>query len=198
MKSFKRFLTVCGSTVGIVIASFAVSGTANAALITCGGIQIEDTASCVISGSYDALPASFNDGVTSLTIAGGIGNSDITVFNGFNLANALCGPDPFQTTGTFGEDCRRGVLSAASSYLVYVFETSRNAGDPAWVLASATGQALLAGVDYLENSLTGAAKYKIYVDPREGQCTANCNPVPVPSSIALLALGLLAIARKRS
>jgi hypothetical protein len=196
MKLFKRFLAVFSSAIGLLVASMSVSSTANAALIACGGIQIEDTATCVISGSYSALPASFNNGVTSLTIAGGIGNSNITVFNGTNLAAALCGPDPFQTTGTFGERCG-ATLSALSSYLVYVFETSRNSGDPAWVLAAATGQALINGVDYLENSLTGAAKYKIYVDPREGQCQVNCNPVPLPSSIALLTLGLFAILRKR-
>jgi hypothetical protein len=51
MKLFKRFLAVLSSAIGLLVASMSISSTANAALIACGGIQIEDTATCVISGS---------------------------------------------------------------------------------------------------------------------------------------------------
>jgi hypothetical protein len=162
-------------------------GTANAALITCGSIQIESNASCLISGSYqtNALPAVFTAGANSAQISGGGGNTNISLFNGVNPGGAICG-GPFQTIGDFGSECGAS-YTATSNYLIYVFETGGGTARQ-FVIGLATGAALAAGIDYQEGTSSGTAKFNIYK-------LTDAN-VPLPGTVLLLATGLFALRRR--
>jgi hypothetical protein len=187
MKTFQQTLARLFIVIGVTAtAFFSPSNDAQAALISCGPVQIDSTAPCLISGTYGNTlgnPGGFTSGPTTVTLGGSLGSTSLATYNGLTLGASLCG-NPFQTVGTFGSNCTG--LTAANSYLVFLFETS--GATRQFAVASATGALLTAGIPYQESTSQGVAKYDIYAIPRAA--------VPVPATLALLGLGLLAMRRK--
>ncbi len=188
MKTFQQTLARLFMVIGVTAAALiGHSNEAQAALITCGPVQIDNSAPCLISGTYNNTlgnPGGFTSGPTTVTLGGSLGNTSLATYNGIALGSSLCG-NPFQTVGTFGSTCTG--LTAANSYLVFLFETSGSTRQ--FAVASATGALLTAGIPYQESTSQGVAKYDIYAIPK-----AN---VPLPASFALLGLGLLAMGIRR-
>jgi PEP-CTERM motif len=184
MKTFQQTLAKLFMVIGVTAAAFlGHSNDAQAALISCGPVQIDSTAPCLISGTYGNTlgnPGGFTNGPTTVTLGGSLGNTSLATYNGLTLGTSVCG-NPFQTAGTFGNTCSG--LVATTTYLAFLFETSGSTRQ--FAVASASGALLLAGIPYQESTTQGVAKYDIYALPPKAS-------VPVPASLALLGLGLAA------
>lgn len=187
MRKIQQLIAKYIALVGITIAaSLGQMGVAQAVLISCGPVQIDSSAGCQISGTYNNTlgnPGGFTSGATTVTLGGSLGNTSLATYNAVTLGSSICG-NPFQTAGTFGNDCTG--LAAGTNYLVFLFETSGSTRQ--FAVATATGSLLSAGIQYLESTSRGVAKYDVYALPRTN--------VPLPATIVLIGLGLFAMRRR--
>ncbi len=185
--TFKKLGLLAAVSAGALAAAPAWSATA-----ACGSgstistAQVDTAATCQ---SWGAVPAqapntgSVNEiwGVAT-TIDYKVGNMDLVSFNNQLVGPALNNSEPFQSPLQIAN------LNPALSYLVFLYETSSAGRD--WMVVTALGQAIIDGLEYVEATSQGTAKYEIRV----------FSVVSSPSTLALLSLGLagLAVMRRKS
>lgn len=171
------------------VAALAAAGPAQAGTAACGVApdlslaQIETTATCQSWGyllSGDSTPDTQTWGVNTTVGEAGSGGGELSLlsFGGDTYSKIVSKPIP-QGTITYSTN----ILDAAT-YLLFVFETGNLRRD--WMVVTALGSELKAGIDYVEADKTGTAKYDLSI--------FSLNPVSSPASLALLSLGLAAAA----
>ena len=166
------------ATVGAVSLAALATSTAQAAV--CGVYNLEAVASC------DAfkLPAGTVGGPVVVTVTGQ-GNKTLSAYAGFTFTEVVPNsPVPQNATSIIADG-----LLAGSTYITLIFDTPANVD--VWAVFSATGAAFSTangGVSIAAEG-TSTGNYKlggIYL-------RSPVNQVPVPGSLALLGLGVVAL-----